>query len=71
MKENGEKWQNETVNGQYLVSNKDEYDHLQAIVYGEHPLYIEIVIRDEKDIPYLKTCIRRCQYHFTSLITAE
>lgn len=70
VKENGEKWQNETVNGQYLVSNKDEYDHLQAILYGEHPLYIEIVIRDEKDIPYLKTCIRRCQYHLHP-ITAE
>ena len=60
MEEEGERWQNDTVFGIVRTSVQEDLTLLQA---AEERLYIEIVVREASDLPYLKACIQKCGRH--------
>lgn len=56
----GERWTNDTLTGTYEVERQEDLFLLRALLFGRERLYIEIAVREEADLPYLKACIRRC-----------
>ncbi len=62
VKNSEKQWKNETAKGVYTMEKEDSFYRIKAIVYGEYPLYIEVILREEKDIPYINACIQQCQY---------
>lgn len=62
VKNNGVHWHNETLNGTTIIEEEADFYHIRAILQAEHPLYVEIIIREEKDIAYLKACLQQCQH---------
>ena len=62
VKNSEKQWKNETTKGVYTMEKEDSFYRIKAIVYGEYPLYIEVILREEKDIPYINACIQQCQY---------
>ena len=63
MEEEGERWQNDTVFGIVWTSVQEDLTLLQAVLSAEDRLYIEIVVREASDLPYLKACIQKCGRH--------
>ena len=63
MEEEGERWQNDTVFGIVRTIVQEDLTLLQAVLSAEERLYIEIVVREASDLPYLKACIQKCGRH--------
>lgn len=63
LQEEGERWQSEGITGVCRTIVQEDLMRLQAVLTAKERLYIEIVVREAKDLPYLKACIQQCRCH--------
>lgn len=62
VEENGTHWQNETVKGIDLLTEQDDFYQLRSLLScDQQRLYLELIIKEEKDIAYLRSCVHQCQ----------
>ena len=62
VEEKGTHWQNETVKGIDLLTEQDDFYQLRSLLScDQQRLYLELIIKEEKDIAYLRSCVHQCQ----------